>query len=159
MKKIVFVDLVCSMLVFLFIYTGLLKAINRDVFETQMLKSPFITNYARALSWLVPYQELSVVGLLLFKATRKWGLYLSFTLLTLFTEYIIGMLRYSPFLPCSCGGIVSKLSWTGHSILNGGLLLLTILAIYFLEIPFVSENKFKRTKRDSDIALSTNIST
>ena len=39
------------------------------------------------------------------------------------------ILIYSPYVPCSCGGIVSALSWTQHLILNIGLTLACLFAM------------------------------
>jgi hypothetical protein len=35
-----------------------------------------------------------------------------------FTTYIILILNFSSFIPCSCGGILEKLGWTEHLIFN-----------------------------------------
>jgi hypothetical protein len=55
---------------------------------------------------------------LIFKRTRLAGLYLSFFLMLLFTGYVFIMLRYSSYLPCSCGGVLSMMTWKQHFIFN-----------------------------------------
>jgi hypothetical protein len=36
----------------------------------------------------------------------------------LFTGYIFIMLKYSSYLPCSCGGVLSNMSWKQHFVFN-----------------------------------------
>jgi hypothetical protein len=57
------------------------------------------------------------------------GLLASFGLMTVFTIYIAYMLLTSSHLPCSCGGVISKLSWKEHLWLN---VLLSVLAAFSL---------------------------
>jgi hypothetical protein len=116
-----------------------------------MLKSPFITYYAWGISYSLPYLEMAVALLLLFQKTRLLGLYLSYALLLLFTEYIAGMLRYADYLPCSCGGIISKMDWNTHLLFNTGLLALSILGINLLS----SKAKPKAINHSSRITAQT----
>jgi hypothetical protein len=47
----------------------------------------------------------------------------------LFTTYIVIILNFSSFVPCSCGGILEKLGWTAHLIFNVVFIVLGIAAI------------------------------
>lgn len=47
----------------------------------------------------------------------------------MFTAYIVIILHFSYFVPCSCGGILEKLGWTEHLIFNVVFVLLAIVAI------------------------------
>ena len=129
MAKKIFIDVVTCALIILFIYTGLTKAMERTTFLMQIAKSPFITNYAMPISWIIPYGEILTALLLSYPGTRKFGFYLSFTLMILFTEYIAGMMLYSDYLPCSCGGVISKMSWNTHLVFNATITFLTVIAI------------------------------
>jgi hypothetical protein len=46
------------------------------------------------------------------------GLYASFFLMSLFTAYLMIMLNVSYYVPCSCGGVLEKLSWNQHIVFN-----------------------------------------
>jgi hypothetical protein len=62
---------------------------------------------------------------------RSIGLYLSFALMTLFSVYILVITNYSSNVPCSCGGILEKMTWNQHLIFNLAFLVFaatTILA-------------------------------
>nr|WP_233260043.1 MauE/DoxX family redox-associated membrane protein [Chitinophaga sp. S165] len=61
-------------------------------------------------------------------------------MMTLFTGYVYIMLKYSYDLPCSCGGIIEKLTWEQHLAVNFGVTILTIMAI-FLQSSMVTHKK------------------
>lgn len=116
--------------IFLFTYTASSKLLNPESFELTLAQSPLIKNQAAWLSWLVPVAELLLVLLLLAHKTMQAGLVGSLLLMGLFTAYIAYMVVFVPNLPCSCGGVVSELSWQGHLLMNSLLMLaLTIAAI------------------------------
>jgi hypothetical protein len=118
MKKNTIVELISALLLFLFIYAALSKLLDFDKFKYQISQSPFITNISWLVIWSIPLAELIISIFLLFKRTRLAGLYLSFFLMLLFTGYVFIMLRYSSYLPCSCGGVLSIMSWKQHFIFN-----------------------------------------
>ncbi|HEY1009841.1 MAG TPA: MauE/DoxX family redox-associated membrane protein [Sphingobacteriaceae bacterium] len=71
------------------------------------------------LVWAVPVVELFTAGLLVFEKTRLKGLIASLILLLAFTVYIaLIQFNYFGYVPCSCGGVISKLSWEGHFLFN-----------------------------------------
>ena len=58
---------------------------------------------------------------------------MSLILVTAFTSYIICMKAFVEKLPCSCGGVIAKLSWNQHLLLNLGFVLLALGAIALLK--------------------------
>jgi hypothetical protein len=120
------VPAIASFLIFLFTYTAVSKLVDYSSFLRVLEGSPLLGTGAGALAILLPLAELGVSLLLLFPSTRLWGLFGSFVLLVLFTSYLGYMVLYTPHLPCSCGGVISALSWKGHLFFNGGLLGLTL---------------------------------
>lgn len=123
------IELISALLVFLFVYTSISKLLDYSVFSRQLSQSPFITQYAAIISWALPLGELIIAGLLLVNKTRLQGLYASFFLLCLFTLYLSAMLRYSPYIPCSCGGVLQHLSWQAHIIFNSAFVIITTIGI------------------------------
>lgn len=123
------IEFISALLVFLFIYTSISKLLDYTDFNRQLSQSPFITRYAGIISWALPLAELLIAGLLLVNKTRLSGLYCSFFLLNLFTFYLAAMLRYSPYIPCSCGGILQHLSWQAHIIFNTAFIILTTMGV------------------------------
>lgn len=118
MKKITIVEVIAALLVFLFIYAALSKLLEFDKFKYQLSQSPFIANSSRFIVWVIPFVEILISVLLISKRTRFAGLYLSFFLMLLFTGYLFIMLKYSSYLPCSCGGVLSYMSWKQHFVFN-----------------------------------------
>lgn len=123
-----FVDGVCGFFILLWVYAATEKLLDYQSFSVQLGQSPLLSAYAGVLVWLVPLSEYVLSGLLLFPKTKKVGLYGSLCLMTAFTTYIIIILNYADFVPCSCGGILESLGWTEHLIFNGVCVLLAAFA-------------------------------
>lgn len=117
MKKAI-PEIVCGLLILLFVYAAMSKIFAYEEFRMQLSRAPWLTPYAVAIAWLVPAAELVISGLLAVSALRVYGLYASWMLLLLFTLYIAGMLLTQANLPCSCGGVISRLSWPQHLVFN-----------------------------------------
>jgi len=122
-------DILSALLVFLFIYTGISKLLDYHTFRRQLGQSPFITLYAPVIVWALPLGEIIIAGLLLYTRTRLMGFYLSFFLLSLFTFYLVAMLRLSYFIPCSCGGVLQHLSWNAHIVFNIVFVILSTIGV------------------------------
>jgi hypothetical protein len=118
MKKTTIVEIISALLLFLFLYAALSKLLDFDKFRYQISQSPFITRISRFVVWAIPISEILISVALFVRRTRSAGLYSAFFLMLLFTGYIFIMLRYSPYLPCSCGGVLSGMSWKQHFVFN-----------------------------------------
>lgn len=114
------------LLVILYLYTAVSKLLNYPETALQMSTSPFITHYAHLLAWGIPLLEILVTILLIVDKTRLVGFYAALFLMMLFTGYVFAMMHYSYYLPCSCGGILSLLTWTAHLWVN---IIFTIIAL------------------------------
>jgi len=136
----VIVNIICALFIILFIYTGLNKLMEIDKFRVEMGRSPFIQNMAPFIAYTLPAGEMMLALALIIKKTRLLGLYLSFALMALFTGYIWLMLNYANDLPCSCGGIISKLSWHDHLLFNGVFTGLAFIAV-LLQTKIITDNK------------------
>jgi uncharacterized membrane protein YphA (DoxX/SURF4 family) len=129
MKKRIALELISSLLILLFVYAAVTKLLDYSTFKLQLGKSPFITAFAPTIAWALPIGEILVGLALAFKPTRLLGLYAALFLMTMFSAYIYTMLHYSYYIPCSCGGILSKMGWTTHLWFNIGFTLLSIIGI------------------------------
>ncbi len=126
------VQMICALLVVLFVYAAASKLFFFRGFTNQMLNQPLPRPLSLMLVWLLPAAELSTAALLFFSRTRSAGLWASLGLMTLFTGYVALVLsRAFNRVPCSCGGIFSRLSWPGHLAFNLVTLVFTGLAIRF----------------------------
>lgn len=129
MKGVMTTELISSLLILLFVYTGLSKLLSIERFKDVLWQSPLISSGAGLLAWQVPLTELAMALLLFFPATRRAGLWAALVLLSLFTLYLGWMVLFSPHLPCSCGGVIGSLGWPGHIALNLAFIGLTGIGI------------------------------
>lgn len=128
-----FIDVVVFLFIFLFVYAASSKLSEYEKFRIQIGQSPLIEKFSSVLVWLVPGLEFSIVVLLLIHRTRLLGLYLSTSMMLLFSGYIAYVINVSSYVPCSCGGILERLGWTEHLIFNVGFVVLGILALLAVE--------------------------
>lgn len=142
-SKNVILDIICLLYILLFVYATVSKLLDFENFEVQLGKSPLLSAFASWVSWLVPAIELAIVMLLIIPKFRSAGLLAAFSLMTMFTAYIFIVLHYSSFVPCSCGGILEKMSWNTHLVFNIIFILLAGLAIV---IKNKSDNPYKSLK-------------
>lgn len=112
-------DIIVFLYVVLFVYAASSKLLDYDLFQAQIGKSPLIMGYADIVAWFIPAIEILISFSLLIPRLQLIALYASFTLMFMFTAYIAFILTFSPYVPCSCGGILNNLGWTEHLIFNG----------------------------------------
>ena len=129
MKKPLWADIICGLLIFLFIYTSLSKLNTLPQFRAVLQQSPLLESRSKFFSLAIPISELFISLLLFFPRSRLWGFYGAFALLLTFTLYITYMINYTPHLPCSCGGVLKQLSWKQHLVFNIVFTLLTLTGI------------------------------
>lgn len=117
LKKIL-ITIISYLYVFLFVYAAISKILDFETFMVQLGQSPLLSAYAEWISILVPIIEIVISILLLVPKIRYIGLFLAFGLMVMFSTYIIIILNYSDFIPCSCGGVLSEMDWNEHLIFN-----------------------------------------
>jgi|SRR5450432_256684 len=127
--KSITIDVITALFILLFVYAALSKLSDFEKFKVQLGKSPLILAYARWVAWIIPIFELILAGLLSVKRFQLLGLYASFSLMVIFSSYIVAILKFSEYIPCSCGGILENMSWTEHLIFNSGFVLLGIIGV------------------------------
>ncbi|MCC4228622.1 MauE/DoxX family redox-associated membrane protein [Zunongwangia profunda] len=113
-------------------YAALSKITEGNSLYTSLMNAPLYLSAKLAAvgQWLIPITELVLAISISFKSTRRIG-YLSiallFILLSVYTGWIIWFL---PNKPCSCGGLISLLSWKQHVVFNLVNLILSLVAWY-----------------------------
>ena len=133
-KKEIAVEIISFLFIVLFTYAAVTKLMDYQKFVVQIGQSPLLTNFAGILAWLVPGSELVFAGMLAIPRLRQIGLYASFSMMVMFTAYIVAILQFSKDIPCSCGGVLESLGWTEHLIFNIGFVILGMVGI-FLNTP------------------------
>jgi putative oxidoreductase len=129
-KKQVMLECIVALLIMLFLYASISKFLDFKTFIDQMNNQPLPNSWTPFLVWAIPGLEIAISLSLLFEYTRLLGLYASLILMILFTVYTgIILLHFFPYIPCSCGGVIQKLTWTQHLILNLSYVSLSLLGI------------------------------
>lgn len=128
-KKTITLKIICLLYVMLFVYAATSKVLDFENFEVQLGQSPLLSIYASWISWLVITIELLIAAALLLPKSQLIGLYAALGLMTMFSAYIFIILNFSSFIPCSCGGILEKMSWNMHLIFNCIFIALALFAI------------------------------
>lgn len=126
MRRKTIVDVIAALLILLFTYTAVSKLMGLELFKILLAQGPGIGRNADWLYIAIPAVELIVAAMLFFPATKLKGLYASFVMMLVFTVYVGYMVSLGGNLPCSCGGIISAMSWTQHLIFN---ILFTLAAL------------------------------
>jgi putative oxidoreductase len=115
----VLLEFISASLVVLFLYASLSKFMDFQRFTGDMNNQPLPKSITPFLIWGIPSIEITIALTLIIERTRLAGLYASLVLMGLFTIYtstiLLHLFRYTP---CSCGGVIRKLSWPQHLIFN-----------------------------------------
>ncbi len=130
MKKPVALKVIQSLLILLFTYAAISKLFDFNTFRGQLSAVPWLSKISNFLSLTIPLTELIIVMLLAVPKTMNYGLYGAAITLAAFTLFLIIMTSFNTVLPCSCGGVISSLSWKQHIVFNLFFLALAIAGIF-----------------------------
>ena len=128
MKKI-FVFITTGIIILLFCYAAVSKLLDFENFQAQISASPLLNKLSQFLPYTIIIVEFLIAGLLCYRKTRNIGLIGSIILMLIFSGYIALILSTSDHLPCSCGGILEKMSWSQHLYFNIGCVILSVIAL------------------------------
>lgn len=120
---------ICFAEAFLFMYTGCSKLLDHHNFARQLSAVFRWPPLYLLISYAVPLAELSVAIGLVFLYTRQAAMRCFTWMMLLFTLYVAVLLITFTNLPCSCGGIISSLTWTEHLVINCLLLAMGITGV------------------------------
>ena len=123
------VQIISILFIILFTYAAISKLLDYENFTLLLAQSPFLGAHANLLGWSIPASELIIAVLFFFPKLSLEALWSSLMLMILFTTYIIIVLNFSESMPCSCGGIISSLSWKQHLYFNLGFILLAVIGV------------------------------
>lgn len=129
MKRNMIIEIICVLFIILFVYAALTKLLDYEKFRVQIGQSPLLTAFAGWIAWMVPVAEILIAIMLVFIRLRLVGLYAAFSLMVMFTTYIICILTLSLYIPCSCGGVLEKLGWKEHLVFNIAFIILAAAAV------------------------------
>jgi putative oxidoreductase len=124
------VEVMSLLLIMLFFYVSASKYFDFLVFKHDMSIQPFPAWLVKTLVYGLPPLEIIIALLLIFDKTRILGLYSSLILMSLFAIYA-ALIIFNSFdkIPCSCGGVIRKLTWSQHLFFNLFFVLVSLSAI------------------------------
>lgn len=122
-------DIISALFIALFSYAAFSKLLDFENFRVQLGKSPVLNFIAAPIAYLVPGIEIFIVLALVVKRTQYMALYASFSLMVIFSTYIVAILKFSSYVPCSCGGILQNMTWTEHFWFNISFIALGAIAV------------------------------
>ena len=129
-------EIISILFILLFVYAAVSKLVDFANFQAQLGQSPMLTYFAKSISFLVPGAELLLSIGLAFNRYRLIAFYGVLGLMSAFTMYIITILNFSDYIPCSCGGILENMGWTTHLIFNMLFVVLAIIGILLISQPY-----------------------
>lgn len=145
LRSSVLVEIASYSLILLFLYAAINKLVIFEEFQQQMTQSPLLPRQLIPfLAVFVPLSEIVIAWMLVFDKTKQLGFYLSFSLMFIFTMYLVILVSAAEKVPCSCGGILDDMGYPEHIIFN------TI----FTGIALFGSLKFQRTERGNVKSVS-----
>jgi uncharacterized membrane protein YphA (DoxX/SURF4 family) len=123
------ITIISYLFILLFIYAAVSKILEFKNFQAQLGQSPLLSAFTGFISYAVLTVEIIIAIALSIPKVRLFGLYAAFLIMVMFTAYIVVILNYSSFIPCSCGGILEKMEWKGHLFFNIGFCILAVFGI------------------------------
>lgn len=126
LKRSTSIEIISALFILLFLYTAINKTSDIQSTVNVIKRAPLISLFPVTMAWAIVIIEYVITILLFLPNTKKTGLYFSLGLMTVFTLFIGYMKLFIPKLPCSCGGVISQMTWNQHLIFN---LIFTTLAI------------------------------
>ncbi len=123
------IDLAVYSHILLFFYTAFSKLITYPSFLKVLSDLPVIGEWHELMALTVIFSEILFGLLLIFPVSRIRGLWCALSLMILFTLYLGYHIAVRSKLPCSCGGVISGLSWPEHVIFNMGFILLGVAGL------------------------------
>lgn len=139
LRKIV-VEAIPIFFIGLFIYVATSKLLDYEAFASEVGFSPLLKSFGFQkawgiwIAWILPAVQIFIAGLLLF-GYRLAGLFYTLIFIGILTLYILYVLFFAAYVPCSCSGVLKSMTWTQHLYLN-----LVCIATAFVGIK-LSQNK------------------
>lgn len=133
-RRIIVIEIISALFIILFVYAASSKILDFQKFRIELGKSPILNAFARYIAITIPLSEIFIALLLVVKRFQYLALYASFSLMVMFSFYIVMILNFSSYIPCSCGGILENMSWKQHLIFNIAFLGLSVISILIYPI-------------------------
>ncbi|KKO89180.1 hypothetical protein AAW12_23950 [Sphingobacterium sp. Ag1] len=122
-------ELIIFLLIILWAYTFASKIFDFDTFDRQIKGAYLLSRAGSVLPYLLQAVHLVIVVLLVNKKWRWLGLFSSLSVLTLYTAYLIYILKFAPTIPCSCIAVMKGMNWSEQLSFNFIALAINIIGL------------------------------
>lgn len=129
MKRKIVIAIISFLFILLFVYAAMNKLMDYQKFRVQIGQSPLLTGFGDSIPWMVIASEFLVSLFLIIPHFRLLGFFAAFSLMTMFTAYVVAILSFSSQIPCSCGGVMEALDWREHLIFNSVFVIFALIGI------------------------------
>ncbi len=150
-----YTETISYLYIVLFVYAAVSKLLDFENFGIQLAQSPLISAFAGSVAYGILLLELSLAVCLCIPSLRYIALQASYTLMIMFSSYIVIIMHFSAYVPCSCGGILEKMSWGQHLAFNSIISLLGAVALVVLPGKIPIRTKMIHLVINSIISIST----
>jgi uncharacterized membrane protein YhaH (DUF805 family) len=122
----------CSLFIFVLIYTASSKLFNFSHYVNSMQSQPISKWVSTTLTYLIPVAEVVLAYCIYNKDLRSIGLLGTTFLLFAFTGYV-AYINISGLYSttCPCGGLFSNLNWIQHLYVNSILTVLSFFTYFY----------------------------
>jgi hypothetical protein len=142
MKRKTIIEIIAALFILMFVYTAASKILDFRNFKWMLRDVPLISKkFASFVAYGIVSVEILVSVLLFFPRTRKLGLWSSLFLMLIFTVYIGYLSIFVKGLPCTCGGVISSMTWKQHFYFNIIFTLLAALALVLYRMDRLRQNR------------------
>lgn len=142
MKKKIALEGIISLLILLYLYTGLTQLLSFKFFYGNIFNQPILQWSKPILVYAIPLSQLLIAVGLFFEKTRKPALWASLGLLTMFTVYVVLIIMNAlARVPCTCGGVISSFTWPQHLAFNLFFMLLNVIALLLKKRTFTDHER------------------
>ncbi len=119
LRHVALTEVFAWLMAMLFTYTAISKLYAWRETKFALYNQWFPELMTEVLLYGLPIVELAVAIFLLLPGLRRFGFMVSILLMLSFTGYVAWVwFGFAGRTPCSCGGVLSSLSWGEHLVFN-----------------------------------------
>ncbi|OJZ01252.1 MauE/DoxX family redox-associated membrane protein [Sphingobacterium sp. 40-24] len=122
-------ELIIFILILIWAYTFASKIFDFDTFNRQIKGAYLLSAGGAVLPFVLQAIHLVIVIMLLNKNWRRLGLLTSLSVLTIYTAYLIYILKFAPSIPCSCIAVFRGMNWNDQLYFNFIALSINIIGL------------------------------
>lgn len=122
-------EIIIFVLLVMWVYTFFSKIFDFDTFRRQINGAYILSAGTPILPYILQFLHLALIVMLLAKGWTKIGLMTSFSVLLLYTAYLVYILKFAPSIPCSCIAVFKGMIWQDQLYFNFIALAINIIGL------------------------------